>query len=1076
MCRRRKLATLSRCWSLTLLTAETLQRRVSTLMWVTVLSVMLSVLLGGMWFFEVLESVGSKARQESVQLLQLSETLGEARNELHVQVRNWKNALLRSDEPAAFARNKADFHTHAAAVQQAFEKARRQALALGMDAGPIVALQAQHQLTLDDYAQAWRVIKPGQTASYKIAEEMTQGQYRQFLRALTQLNTEFEQRIRERVGGIGHTNDSVFLTSRFMELGALAVLLPLVALVAFLVSFNAMRQLGRADRRARTIFEAIGDAVVVVDQSGRVSSLNARAQQLMACTEAQAVGQPLAGVFRIVDMQTGQAIESPVQKVLRERTVVEMANGMQLIRPDNSQIDIEDSAAPLLDARGQLFGVVMVFHDVSERYATLRALNREHDLFEKTFNMAAVGMAHLSPAGQWTRVNNKLCKITGYSADELMRLSFQGITHPDDLGSDFVNIQRLLRKEIDIYRSEKRYVRKDGHIVWVAINVRVVWKDDGSPDFGVSVIEDIHSRKLAEQEAALAQQQYQALFEQMPEGIVLLDSELRVSAHNHEAMRQLGYTRERMAQLQVCDFEAQDDSVQIDARKRKIGETGRDDFESRYRRSDGSMFDVAVSVQLVRLPGDVVLFQTLFRDITAQKQAAVQIEHMAYHDQLTGLANRRLLHDRMTQAISSAVRRQAHLAVLYLDLDHFKWVNDSMGHPAGDALLLQVAQRLQMCVRAEDTVARVGGDEFVLMLGNIAHAEDAAVMADKLIAALSDPVLIHDEELRITPSIGISLCPQDGRDADELLKHADAALYQAKQLGRATYRFFTQTLNKAAIERLQIERLLHKALERNEFELYYQPQIELRTGRLVGCEALIRWNHPGMGQVTPGRFIPIAEHSGLINQIGRWVMQSACQQAKVWQDQGHANLKVSFNVSARQFMRPQELMLDLQAALACGVNPRQMSIELTESLLMNTDNIASVFQDIHAAGVQIALDDFGTGYSSLSYLRRFPIDVLKIDQSFVSYADQKPDDVEMVKTIIGMAHNLNMTLVAEGVESAAQAFLLTEQHCEVAQGYYFSRPVPLAQFDELLAGKLDFRPSQFFGESGSFDPGSYYTI
>lgn len=1056
-------------------TAEALQHRVSSLMWVTVLTVMLSVLLGGMWFMEVVENIGSKARQESVQLLQLSETLGEAQNELHVQVRNWKNSLLRSDEPAAFERNKADFHTHATAVQQTLENARQQALALGMDASQIVALQAQHQLSLQDYAEAWQVIKPGQPASYKIAENLTQGQYREFLLALSKLNTEFSQRIRERVGGIGHGNDSVFMKARFMELGALAVLLPLVALVAFLVSFKAMRQLGRADRRARTIFEAIGDAVVVVDEKGCVISLNARAQQLMVCTEALAMGQPLEQVFRIVDMRDGRSVESPVQKVLRERTTVAMSNGMQLIRSDGTQLAIEDSAAPLLDSRGELFGVVMVFHDVSERYAALNALNRERDLFEKTFNMAAVGMAHLSPAGQWTRVNNKLCKITGYSADELMRLSFQGVTHPDDLGSDFVNLQRLLTREIDIYRSEKRYIRKDGQIVWVAINVRVVWKDDASPDFGVSVIEDIHSRKMAEQEAALAHKQYEALFDQMPEGVLLLDTQLKVVAHNREAMRQLGYSKEQMLHLHVWDFEAQDDPAHVEARKLKIMQTGRDDFESRYRTANGMVFDVDVSVQLVHLPGDFTVFQTLFRDITEQKQTALQIEHMAYHDQLTGLANRRLLRDRMSQAISSAVRRQAHLAVLYIDLDHFKLVNDSLGHPVGDEMLLQVARRLQACVRAEDTVARVGGDEFVLMLGDIAQAEDAAVMAEKLLAALSEPMLIHGEELRTTPSIGISLCPQDGRDCEELLKHADAALYQAKRLGRATHRFYTELLNNDAIERLKMERLLHKALERNEFELYYQPQVDLRNGHMVGCEALIRWNHPGMGQVSPGRFIPIAEHSGLINQIGRWVMQQACQQAKSWQDHGY-HLKVSFNVSARQFMRPQELMLDLKAALACGVDPRQMSIELTESLLMDADSMGSVFQDIHDTGVQIALDDFGTGYSSLSYLHRFPIDVLKIDQSFVSHSDQKPDEVEMVKTIIGMAHNLNMTLVAEGVENAAQALLLAELHCEVAQGYHFSKPVPLAQFDDLLREQTDFRPSQFFGEFGSYDPSSQYTI
>lgn len=1037
-------------------------------MWVTVCSVMLSVVLGSLWFYEVVESIGTKARQESVQLLQLSETLNEARNELHVQVRNWKNSLLRSDEPGAFARNKADFYIHAAAVQQAFEKARLQAKPLGMDIRQIIVLQDLHKLTLQDYDEAWKVIKPGNTSSYKIAEEMTQGQYRTFLVALSKLDKEFEQRIRERVGNLGHHDDSAVMVSRFMELGALAVLLPLVALIAFLVSYKTMRQLGREDRRARTIFEAIGDAVVVVDTAGRVSSLNARAQQLMAVSEAQALGKPLPKVFNIVDSQSGQVVESPVQQVLRDGKTVTMSTGMQLIRPDGSQLAIEDSAAPLRDARGQLFGVVMVFHDVTERFDALEALNREHELFEKTFNLAAVGMAHLSPSGKWIRVNSKLCKITGYDADELMRLSFQGITHPDDLGSDIVNIKRLLAKEMDIYRSEKRYIRKDRQEVWVAINVRVVWKADGSPDFGVSVIEDIHSRKLAEQEATLAQKQYEALFEQMPEGVLLIDTDMQVAVHNREAMRQLGYSREHMLGLHVWDFEVNDDQATIEARKQKIMSTGRDDFESRYRTASGVVLDVAVSVQLMQLPGGVTVFQTLFRDITAQKQATAQIEHMAYHDQLTGLANRRLLHDRMNQAISSAVRREAHLAVLFLDLDHFKLVNDSLGHPVGDDLLLQVAQRLQACVRAEDTVARVGGDEFVLMLNDITHAEAAAALALKIIATLYEPMQIQGEDLRITPSIGISMCPQDGRDTDELLKHADAALYQAKKMGRANYQFYTQALNEHAQERLQLERLLRKALELQEFELHYQPQMDLHTGRLVGCEALIRWNHPGMGLVPPGHFIPVAEHSNLINLIGRWVMHQACRQAKMWHDQGH-DLKVSFNVSARQFLRPGELMDDLHAALACGVNPQRMCLELTESLLMDAHKMETVLQQIHATGVQLSLDDFGTGYSSLSYLRRFPIDVLKIDQSFVSHSDQNPDDVEIIKTIIGMAHNMNMSLVAEGVETAAQSLMLAELQCEVAQGYYFSKPVPVAQFEALLARQIDFQSSHWMTDTAGFE-------
>jgi diguanylate cyclase (GGDEF)-like protein/PAS domain S-box-containing protein len=716
---------------------------------------------------------------------------------------------------------------------------------------------------------------------------------------------------------------------------------------------------------------------------------------------------------------------------------------------DGNEYHIEDSAAPVHDEQGNMIAVVMVFHNVSQRYAMLRRVREERSLFQQTFEQAAVGMAHVAPDGAWLRVNRKLCDILGYSADELLGLTFQDITHADDLATDLGQVQDMLAGTIDHYSMEKRYIHKNGHQVWVNLTVALARKDDGTPDYFISVVEDIHLRKDAEMTAEIARHQYQALFEQMPEGVLLFDRQMRVVSFNNEAILQLEYSPDELLNLHVWDIDAIDDQALVRQRAKKMQDTGGDEFESRYRTRSGRLLDVMVSVRLARLPNEQEVFQCLFRDIGEQKEAARQIEHLAYHDQLTGLANRRLLNDRMTQAINSVLRRDAHIGVLYLDLDHFKDINDSFGHQFGDALLKSVTARLHECVRVEDTLARIGGDEFVVMLKDV-ESEDAAVIAQKIIHNIALPMHIEGEEVHITPSIGISICPQDGKDADTLLKNADAALYLAKQQGRATYRFCTDALHTRAIERLQIERLLRKAIERNEFELYYQPKVNLNDGVIIGCEALIRWNHPGMGVVSPMKFIPVAEQSHLINEIGIWVMREACRQAALWQQQG-LNLQVAFNVSARQFMRPEELLHALREALDnSGVTPSLIEIEMTESLLIDEQSMGEVLQKIRAMGVHLALDDFGTGYSSLSYLRRFPISILKIDRSFVSDADRDPDDAEMVKTIIGMANNLRMNLVAEGIETEGQRNLLCVYGCETGQGYHFSRPLPVAAFEAMV--------------------------
>ena len=445
----------------------------------------------------------------------------------------------------------------------------------------------------------------------------------------------------------------------------------------------------------------------------------------------------------------------------------------------------------------------------------------------------------------------------------------------------------------------------------------------------------------------------------------------------------------------------------------------------------------------------------VFRDVSVARAMALQMTHSAEHDFLTGLPNRMLLNDRISQAIALAPRHTKHVAVLFLDLDGFKHINDSLGHPTGDKLLQSIAKRLVECVRASDTVSRQGGDEFVILLSEVARSEDAEITARRMLEAVALPHSIDHHDLHVTTSIGVSVYPDDGLDAETLIKNADTAMYQAKENGRQSFQFFKPVMNARAVERQTIEEGLRRASERREFVLHYQPKINLATGTISGAEALIRWRHPTRGSVSPADFIPVAEQCGLIRPIGAWVLREACEQAQAWLDAGLPATSVAVNVSAMEF-RADSFLDDLFAILReTGLDPGSLELELTESVLMkHAASTASILQTLRESGIRVAIDDFGTGYSSLSYLRKFPVDAVKIDQSFVRQISAAGDDTTIVKAVIGMARGLKLKVIAEGVETLEQLAFLRAYRCDEAQGYYFSRPVPAQHFAMLLKNGL----------------------
>jgi diguanylate cyclase (GGDEF)-like protein/PAS domain S-box-containing protein len=474
------------------------------------------------------------------------------------------------------------------------------------------------------------------------------------------------------------------------------------------------------------------------------------------------------------------------------------------------------------------------------------------------------------------------------------------------------------------------------------------------------------------------------------------------------------------------------------------------DREVEGRRKDGSTFPLEISVNEVQFGGRR-LFTGVLRDITERKQTEERLKYLAHYDAVTGLPNRVLFMDRLNQTLARYPWHSRGAAVAFLDLDRFKPINDTLGHEAGDALLKEVAQRLTHCLRAGDTVGRMGGDEFTIILADLAQPDDVLGLCQTIITSLSAPFVIGGRELFVTASIGVSVFPVDGQDCDTLLKNADAAMYRAKEQGRNNCQLYSPDMNAKALTHLEMQSNLRQALERKQLLLHYQPVIDLQTDRIIGMEALVRWQHPEKGLVHPAEFIPMAEETGLIAPIGEWVLREACRQMKAWQTAGLPIQRVSVNLSARQFQQPTLVGMLKGIMHEAGIDPHTLELELTESMMQHQDRAIRVLEELHALGVQIAIDDFGTGYSSLNYLKRFPIQRLKIDRSFVNDITKDPNDAAIVTAIVTLAHSLRLSVVAEGVESQEQLDFLLALHCDEIQGYLFSRPLSASDATQRLA-------------------------
>ena len=533
------------------------------------------------------------------------------------------------------------------------------------------------------------------------------------------------------------------------------------------------------------------------------------------------------------------------------------------------------------------------------------------------------------------------------------------------------------------------------------------------------------------------------------EGVMVTDAHARILSVNPAFTRMTGYAPEEVVGLNPSVLNSGRQSPAFYARMWDglLGD-GQWQGEVWNRRKTGEVYPQLLHITAIRdREGVLTHYAALFTDISRLKETEARIRDLAYYDPLTGLPNRRLLDDRLQVELAHAARLRCRLAVMFVDLDRFKRINDSLGHAVGDKLLVEIAARLRASLRDDDTVARMGGDEFLVVLNNLSGPDEAATMARRMVAELRRPVNVEGRELVVTTSVGVAVYPDDSRDADTLVKHADVAMYRAKDEGRNSFQLFEPAMNARSLERLALETALHRALPRDELQLYFQPVMKAEGGELVAVEALLRWRHPDLGLVSPADFIPLAEDTGLIVPIGEWVLRSACEHHRRWCEAGGAPLHMMVNISARQF-REEGFAAMVGSVLAeTSMTPGDLTLELTESMLMDdTDRALARLDHLRALGVCLAIDDFGTGYSSLAYLKRFPIDELKIDRLFVRGIDRNTRDAALVSAIVSLGHSLGLRVVAEGVETAAHLDVLRRQGCDLAQGFHFSPPLPWEEF------------------------------
>lgn len=814
-------------------------------------------------------------------------------------------------------------------------------------------------------------------------------------------------------------------------------------------SVQAEEALRASEKYLHTLIDASPDLICFKDGEGRCLEVNQAGRALLGfderltlglkCTEmAQYMSGPMRDMllsFAEHDEQTWQA-GTPLR-------VEEF-----IPSPDGERI-LDTIRVPLFDAQGNRSGLLTLGRDVTERVRAERELARSAAEWTYAMDFLEDAIFLVDADQRILRANHAAYRLVDGTPSQVVGKVFTDVLYPNGIPQS-CRVCEALAQRRDAFISLEKEHADNGLSRPVEVMVKAIPAGAGNPQRTLIGIHDLSRTRKTEEELRLAA----SVFEGSHEGIAITDASRTILRINTAFSRITGIPAAQAVGRTVHELLAMDDGNGTSQKAiwDCVERQGLWQGEVWFRRQHGEMFPAWHRVSaLYDHRGEVLHYINLFTDITDKKLSEERIYHLAHYDVLTDLPNRLLFNDRLAHSMERAQRNGTRVALLFLDLDHFKNVNDTLGHEFGDGLLRVIAERLRNTLREQDTVARLGGDEFTVILEDLERVPDAGVVANKIIEAIAQPVNVQGHELFVRASIGISIFPDDGRDVQTLLRNADTAMYRAKAQGRNTYQYYTPELTLASIERLDLENALRRALERGEFFLQYQPQVAIPSGRVVGAEALLRWNHPTKGFIPPSQFIPLAEDAGLMVLIGAWVLETACMQLRAWRDEGLPIRRMAVNLSGQQIVRGDLVETVANILEHTGVDPADLELEITESFVMSYlgDGLETL-NGLKQLGITLAIDDFGTGYSSLSYLKRLPIDRLKIDRSFVQDIPADRDDMAIAATIIAMAHNLDLQVIAEGVEQPAQVDFLRRHRCDEVQGYLYGKPMSATDFCALF--------------------------